>query len=385
MIEKRASLGRRAGLIGVVSNAFLSVMKIGIGIGSGSMAVLGDGMNNFFDTASAFVSLISFRLAGRPSDREHPFGHARAEYIGSFIIAMAILYVAITLFRQGIDRILNPVDIKLSLLELALLAFSVLLKIVLFFYYTSLAKKIDSDLLRATALDTEGDVFTTIILLTGLIVSPMIGFALDGPMAIAVSIMVGKNGWDILKKNFDELLGASPNPDFINKLGHDIKSYDGVSGVHDIIVHNYGPNNKYVSADLELAGDWGLVEAHNMVSKIEADLEMKYGLSITIHPEPGRGSDPNWLKYKNEMERVVLSYGPDYSLRDFQIIRGGKKPYIIFELALPWDEKRDMSLIQEELEEKANKAFPSYKVHIHVKRNLNDDSEERKAEDDGEK
>lgn len=371
-MDKRAKVGRGVSLIGIIANACLSAGKIVIGLGSGSMAVLADGINNFFDTASAIVSLLSFRLASQPSDKEHPFGHARAEYIGSFIISMATLYVAFTLLRQGIDRIINPLDISLSLLEIMLLVLSVFIKVLLFFYYRSTAEKINSDLLRATALDTEGDIITSLLLLFGLIISPRLSISLDGPMTIAVSIMVAKNGWDILTKNFDELLGAMPDSKFINNIRNDIKGYHAVLGVHDIMVHKYGPGNKYVSADVEMAGDWSLVEAHSLVSKIEADIAEKYKISITLHPEPIESDDPGWLIHKERIEKLVLEYGPGFSIRDFQLVRGSQGQFIIFEVAIPWDEKRQMQLVQEELEEITSKAFPNYKIHIHVKRNIND-------------
>lgn len=285
-MNHRTKSGGRASLIGLFVNLLLAAGKMVVGLLIGAMSIFADGVNNLFDAASSAVSLAAFVLAGRPSDEKHPFGHARYEYLGSFLIGLVILYVAFTLIVQGVKRTLQPTPLALSPLAIVILIISIVCKIGLSVFYDREAERIHSNVLHATAADARSDIFATGAILLALLVAPIFHLTLDGPFTILVALVIGKNGIGILSENIDALLGQRPDEAFVCAIDKAIRTYPGVLGMHDLTVHDYGPGRRFVTVHVELDGQIRTYANHALVDKIEKEVGQSFDVDLTIHMDP---------------------------------------------------------------------------------------------------
>ncbi|WP_066924385.1 cation diffusion facilitator family transporter [Murdochiella massiliensis] len=368
IMQRRQEVGRKGSLLGIVANAALAGTKMIIGLISGALSIFGDGVNNLFDALSSFVSLLSFYLAEKPEDREHPFGHARVEYMGSFFIAIMILYVAISLFLEGIKRIVNPVPVQFSTLQLILLLLSIGVKLAMAFLYSRWGKRYHSNVFLATAADAKSDILATSAILLALILSPVVGFSLDGPFTVVVAVLIGKNGIDILRANYDALLGKAPDARFVDALTKSLLSFPGVLGIHDMIVHDYGPGNRFVTVHVEVDGRKSAIESHELVDRIERRIAEEYQLEITIHMDPLQPRTHEVRAMEKRIRQLVQEHDERFSIHDFRLVTQAKGRNILFDVLIPWDKTINTEELKSVLEEQIHSLYPEDEVLITIDR-----------------
>ncbi len=339
--EARKQYGNLSSMVGIFVNLFLSIAKIGMGMLSGSIAILGDGINNLADSGSAIISLASFHIAAKPADKDHPFGHARFEYISSSIVAIFILYFAISLFKSSIEKIMNPDQLTGTFLTYLVLVISILAKFWLYTFYKKIGKAIDSGLILANADDSMADILSTSSILLATIISALTGKNLDGYMGVLVSVIVFKSGFDIMRTTFNHLMGALPDHRDVKHIENYLLSFDGVLGIHDLIIHDYGPGRTFVTVHIEVDADKSILESHALVDHIERQIKADEGISLTIHMDPLEINDPKTKELMKKIDSLVKALNPAYSIHDFRVVDSGKYTNVVFDVLIPADAKED--------------------------------------------
>ncbi len=333
----RASYGYLGGFTGIAVNILLSVAKILTGIISGSISVTADGVNNLSDAGSSVVSLVGIRLASRPADKEHPFGHARIEYITTIAVAFIILSLGIELAKSSVARIITPEQSSFDWLTAVVLFVSILVKIWLAAFNRRLGRLIDSDVMKATATDSIMDVISTSAVLAASLISAFSGLELDGYMGCAVAALICVSGVKLALENVKMLLGQAPDPELIETIYTHIKGYEGVRGVHDLIVHNYGPNMWFASVHVEVSSSADVMESHDMIDNIERDMWTEHGVRLVIHMDPIEDDNQTLADTKKIVAEAVSSIDGRLSIHDFRMVPGPTHTNLVFDVLQPYD------------------------------------------------
>ena len=336
----RAKYASLASGVGIFLNLLLFAGKLTIGIIAASVAIIADAFNNVTDAASAVIALVGFRLAAKPVDKEHPQGHGRLEYISAFIVDMLIVLVGAELLKSSLDKILHPVLPTVGTITLVLLGVAVLVKIWLFFFYRTIAIKISSSALKGSAADSLTDSVATSLVLISALISKFSGVAIDGWAGITVAVFILFTGVKATKETIDLLLGSPPDPAFIRDIYAFVankENYPRVVGIHDVMVHDYGPGRQIVSFHAEVPSDSDINIAHEEVDKLERDMHEKFGCLVTVHLDPIVVNDP----LVNELKALCLQSAKEinehFTLHDFRMTKGETKINVIFDLVLPSD------------------------------------------------
>lgn len=333
----RARCGKRAGLLGIVLNTLLAGGKIAVGALSGAISVLADGLNNLTDCGSNVVSVIGFKMSEKPADKEHPFGHRRAESVASLLIAVIILVVAVELAVSSAEKILSPAETDFSYLLMGVLGISIAVKLFMFFLNRNLGKKLSSEALLATAADSISDTVATALVLVSAVVSRFTNVDLDGWLGIAVALFIAFTGFTILKDTVSGLLGRAPSKQTVDDIEKRVLSFAGVKGVHDLIVHDYGQNKMYVTVHVEVSDDLSITEAHDLADSIEKDFAAETGIELTVHIDPLVYGDPEIDRLKEEAEKIVQGIDPAFLIHDFRVVGGEQHKNLVFEVAIPFE------------------------------------------------
>ena len=336
-LSVRARCGTRAGLLGIVLNTLLAGGKIAVGILSGAISVLADGLNNLTDCGSNVVSVIGFKMSEKPADKEHPFGHRRAESVASLLIAVIILVVAVELAVSSAEKIITPAETDFSYLLMGVLVLSIAVKLFMFFLNRGLGKKLSSEALLATAADSISDTIATALVLVSAIVSRFADVDLDGWLGIAVALFIGFTGFSILKDTVSGLLGRAPEKETVENIEKRVLSFAGVKGVHDLIVHDYGQNKMYATVHVEVSDDLSITEAHDLADSIEKSFAAETGIALTVHIDPLVYGDPEIDRLKEEAEKIVQDIDPAFLVHDFRVVGGEQHKNLVFEVAIPFD------------------------------------------------
>lgn len=336
-LSVRARCGKRAGLLGIVLNTLLAGGKIAVGILSGAISVLADGLNNLTDCGSNVVSVIGFKMSEKPADKEHPFGHRRAESVASLLIAVIILVVAVELAVSSAEKIITPAETDFSYLLMGVLVLSIAVKLFMFFLNRGLGKKLSSEALLATAADSISDTIATALVLVSAIVSRFADVDLDGWLGIAVALFIGFTGFSILKDTVSGLLGRAPEKETVENIEKRVLSFAGVKGVHDLIVHDYGQNKMYATLHVEVSDDLSITEAHDLADSIEKSFAAETGIALTVHIDPLVYGDPEIDRLKEEAEKIVQDIDPAFLVHDFRVVGGEQHKNLVFEVAIPFD------------------------------------------------
>lgn len=368
--QRRKKVGTLSSYLGIGVNFLLALGKGLVGYLTSSIAILGDGLNNLFDSISAFVSLFSFRMADKPKDKEHPFGHARVEYIASSGVSLLILYVGITLFWESLQKVLHPEAMEVSLLQLGVLLASILLKYVLYRYYRQAGESIHSQLLLANATDSLSDILATSGIILALLLSLVIPGPMDGIMGLLVAVIILKNGYETLLSTFDRLMGTPPRPTFVEELKRLIEGREDVLGVHDIMVHDYGPGRQYVTAHVEVKATLSLVDAHELADSLERTLEQEKGIHLTLHMDPMVMDNPKVNRMRKRIRELLAKAHPSYGIHDFQILDQSCWKKITFDLMVPWKDPTDDEDLQREVETFVGALYPDFLVEVTVDRGV---------------
>lgn len=331
---KYASL---AGFTGIVVNILLFIGKLLVGLFAGSVAIIADAFNNISDAGSSVVTLIGFRLASKPVDKEHPLGHGRLEYVTGFIVDVIIILVGFELLTTSFDKILNPYLPTVNNLTLFILGGAILVKLWLFFFYNKIGKIIRSTALKASSFDSISDCAATSLVLISAIVARFFGVAIDGYAGILVAAFIMFTGFKAAKETIDLLLGSPPEKEFVDNIYHFAKNYTYVVGIHDVMVHDYGPGRQIVSFHAEVPSDCDINIAHEEVDKMERDMHEKFGCIVTVHLDPIVINDPLVNEHREMVKTAVKEVDPCLSIHDFRMTVGEKSVNLIFDLLLPSD------------------------------------------------
>ena len=329
---KYASL---AGFTGIIVNILLFVGKLTLGIIAASVALIADAFNNISDAGSAIVTLIGFRLANKPVDKEHPLGHGRLEYISGFIVDMLIILVGFELFTASIDKIANPVLPQAGNVTLILLGVAILAKVWLFFFYRKIGKIIRSSAIKASATDSLTDCIATTLVLVSALVARFFSVSIDGWTGILVAVFILFTGIKAAKETIDLLLGSPPDPAFIDTIYDFAKQYPRIVGVHDVMVHDYGPGRQIVSFHAEVPSDSDINVAHEEVDAMERDMHEKFGCIVTIHLDPIVVNDPLVNELRALSCAAAQEVHPDFTIHDFRMTKGETNINLIFDLLIP--------------------------------------------------
>ncbi len=326
-----------AGFTGIVLNVLLFIGKLIVGILSGSVAVVADAFNNISDAGSSVVTLIGFRLAGKPVDKEHPLGHGRLEYISGFIVDMLIVLVGFELLKSSIEKIANPVLPSVETVTLVLLGAAILVKVWLFFFYRKIGNFTDSASVKASASDSLTDCVATTLVLASALIAKLWGVAIDGWAGILVAVFILYTGIKAAKETIDLLLGSTPDPKFIEEIYAFAKAYPRIVAIHDVMVHDYGPGRQIVSFHAEVPSDSDINIAHEEVDRMERDMHDKFGCIVTIHLDPLVVNDPLVNELHAIAESAAKEIDPAFSIHDFRMTKGETNINLIFDLLLPAD------------------------------------------------
>lgn len=335
----RSAYGYLCGMVGIVINIFLFGGKFLAGFISGSVAVTADAFNNLSDAGSSVISLIGFRLASQKPDPEHPFGHGRFEYIASLIISMIIILMGFELGKDSVGRIVTPEEVEYSVLTFVILGVSILAKFYMFIYNNAIGKKIDSATLKATATDSISDTLSTFAVLVSAILGRTTGILIDGWVGLVVAGFIMFAGISSAKETIDSLLGTPPDEEFCKKVEDIVLSHDGMIGIHDMIVHNYGPGRVFISLHAEVPSDGNFVDIHDTIDNIEHDIMRETGCLATIHMDPVDVRDEETAKMKAKVAEIISATDERITFHDFRMVSGPTHTNVIFDIVVPHDYK----------------------------------------------
>lgn len=331
----RQAYGVLSGAVGIGLNILLFLGKWIAGTLSGSIAITADAFNNLSDAGSSIITLIGFRLSGQAPDPEHPFGHGRMEYISGLLVSVAILVMGFELIWSSFGKLRDPEPIESSALVLGILLASILVKVYMFYYNRSLSKKLDSAAMKATSVDSLSDTVATTLVLIATVISKYTGLILDGWFGILVGIFIVYTGGSTLKETIDLLIGQPPKKEFIDEIREIVLGHSLVYGVHDLIVHDYGPGRRMISLHAEVAVDGDIQDIHEQIDHIEHELQEKLNCSATIHMDPIVTDDKEVLEMKAKVEAMVQSLDEAFSMHDFRMVKGTTRTNLIFDVEVP--------------------------------------------------
>ena len=356
----RTKYGTLSSLTGIVVNFILSITKVAIGIISNSMSIISDGLNNITDAGSSVITMIGFKMSQKKVDDDHPWGHGRMEYIAAFIVDMLIILVGIELFQSSIDKIINPVMPDISTITITILVIAIIAKLWLFFFYKKIAKIINSEAIKGNAYDSISDVISTFVVLLSAIVAKFANISIDGYVSILVSIFILFTGFKALKETVDILLGARPDPELVKGIEEFTKKYDMIVGIHDMMIHDYGPGRKIVSFHAEVPANSDICMAHDIIDQMEQDIYEEFNCITTIHMDPIEVDDEEINKMREITEKIVKEINENYSIHDFRMTNGGGRINLIFDLVIPREEKVDSDKLKVQVQQKIHSENPKY-------------------------
>lgn len=331
----RERYGKLAGLTGIATNLLLTAVKLTAGILFHSIAMTADAVNNLTDSASSVVTLIGFKLSAKPPDKKHPYGHARIEYISGLIVSIVILLLGFELGRTSLEKILHPEPTDFNTLVIVVLVISIAVKIWQGLFYRRLGKAIQSPTLKAASSDSINDVVATSVILAGGFLTRLTGFNLDGYLGMAVAIFIMVSGVRLIMETSNPLLGMSPPETLVKRMKEKILSYDSIIGCHDLRVHEYGGNVCFASVHCEISADHDLVASHEIIDRIEREMKQELQVNLVIHLDPVV-NDARTKALSNQVSALLYAISPQISMHDFQVIWGGPKTEVTFDINVPF-------------------------------------------------
>ena len=339
--EVRTKCASCAGIVGILSNFLLAVMKMVMGIITNSISITADAVNNLTDAASSVITLIGFRLSSKPADKEHPYGHRRIEYLTGLIVSMVITVLGVDFFISSATSIFSPEPTEFSPLAVVILVVSIAVKLWQCGFYITVGKHIESTALIAAASDSRNDVVTTFAVLVGALISKFTGVDLDGWFGCAVAGFIIWSGINLVIETSDPLLGEAPSPELVKKVGDRIMSYDGILGYHDLVIHDYGPDRCFASVHAEVPAEQNIIVSHDLIDRIENDFLKETGIHVVIHLDPVVTNDPEQNRLHGELLRIMNEVseevGGSVTMHDFRMVRGTTHTNLIFDIAVPVD------------------------------------------------
>lgn len=342
----RTNVGKLSGIVGIFSNLFLFVIKFVIGTIVHSVSIQADGINNLTDAGSNIISILSFHLANKPADKDHPFGHERTETIASLFVGILILVLGFETAKESISKVIHPGSIDFRIASVIILLISIIVKFWMYAYNKKLSKTYDSSLLEATALDSISDVCGTTAVLVSTLLSPVLHFNLDGYMGIVVSGIILYGAYGLLRDMINSLIGEAPDPELVHNIVDRIMAHPAILGVHDMMLHNYGPNKIFASAHVEVDSSKDIFETHDHIDNIEREVKENMNIDLVLHMDPVKVNDPETELYRAKVVEAIHQIDPKWGFHDFRIVSGPTHVNLVFDLVIPFEEKYS----QEEIE-----------------------------------
>lgn len=333
----RLKYGMLCGAVGIFFNILLFTGKILAGTLTGSIGITADAFNNLSDAGSSAITLVGFRLSDAKADKEHPFGHGRFEYIAGLIVSMAILLMGFELAKTSVDKIIHPEEVTFSFLAMGVLIASILTKLYMFFYNRGIGKKIDSAAMRATALDSFSDVTATSVVLLSMLIGKWTGWKIDGYAGLLVALFIGYTGIRAAQETISPLLGQSPTREFVDKIEQIVLAQDGVIGVHDLVVHDYGPGRRMISLHAEVPADGNMILLHDTVDNLEKQLRKECGCEAVIHMDPVETNNKETNRLRAETLSILWDLDERLTLHDFRVVPGTTHTNLVFDVVVPFD------------------------------------------------
>lgn len=369
--QVRGKYAMLSSITGIIVNILLSVFKLIIGIFANSMSIISDALNNVSDAGSSIITMIGFKMSQKKVDKDHPWGHGRMEYVTAFFVDILIILVGFELLQSSIDKIIAPEMPTISNITIILLVVAILAKLWLFIFYRKIAKKIDSAAIKGTAYDSISDSISTAAVLVSALVAKFAGITIDGYVSLLVSLFILITGIKAIKETIDLLLGQKPDPEFVKSIEEFAIKYEGIEGIHDIMVHDYGPGRKIVSFHAEVPANSDICRAHDIIDQMEQDILDEFGCITTIHMDPIVVDNEEINLMKEVTTNIVKKINENYSIHDFRMTDGGERVNLIFDLVVPTDEKVDkeelIGKIQRKIKEENEKYYAVIKVeHSYV-------------------
>ncbi|WP_270432800.1 cation diffusion facilitator family transporter [Holdemanella biformis] len=353
----RTNVGKLSGIVGIFSNLFLFVIKFMIGTIVHSVSIQADGVNNLTDAGSNIISILSFHLANKPADKDHPFGHERTETIASLFVGILILVLGFETAKESISKVIHPGSIDFRIASVIILLISIIVKFWMYAYNKKLSKTYDSSLLEATALDSISDVCGTTAVLVSTLLSPVLHFNLDGYMGIVVSGIILYGAYGLLRDMINSLIGEAPDPELVHNIVNRIMAHPAILGVHDMMLHNYGPNKIFASAHVEVDSSKDIFETHDHIDNIEREVKENMNIDLVLHMDPVKVNDPETELYRAKVVEAIHQIDPKWGFHDFRIVSGPTHVNLVFDLVIPFEEKYS----QEEIEDMLLKHIQSDK------------------------
>ncbi len=357
----REQYGVLSGIVGIISNLILFALKLFLGIVSGSVSVTADAFNNLSDMGSSLISILGFRLSLKPADPDHPYGHGRFEYISALIVSGLILLMGFELIKSSFEKLLNKSAVEFTLISLIILAVSILIKLWMYFFNNKLAKKINSDVLKATAKDSLNDSLSTFAILVAVVINLVFSINIDAYLGIALSLFIMWSGFNTAKESLGPLLGEPLDMETALEIEKVIMSFDGFLGIHDLVAHNYGPGRCFASVHVEVPANVNIVTCHEQIDICEKMVEAKLGIGLTIHMDPVETDNQKLNEAKSVMAEKIKELYPDFSIHDFRMTpKSNTRTNLIFDVVIPADKKPLEHTVREKIEEIAREIDPTY-------------------------
>lgn len=360
----RTAVGKLAGTVGIVCNLLLFALKLVAGLLSGAVSIIADAMNNLSDSASSVVTLLGFRLAQRPADKDHPYGHARYEYLSGVIVAALILMIGAELTKSSVMKILHPETVDVTWLTIGILLASVAVKLWMCLFYGKLGKRIGSPVLRAAAVDSRNDVIASGAVLAGCFVQQQFGINLDGYVGLAVAAFILWSGIGVAKDAVDPLLGQRADKELVEKISSLVLSHEKVLGIHDLLVHDYGPGQCFASVHVELSACEEPLVCHDIIDAIECDVLDQLNVNLVIHYDPVLENDAEWSQMRLLLEKIITQIDPRLSMHDFRIASGSSQEKLVFDLAVPYEMKDSRKQLKKQIDDALSSHNKSYTTVI---------------------
>ena len=364
----RDKCGRVAGAVGIVTNFLLFLMKIIVGTAFHSVSVTADAVNNLTDSGSSVVTLIGFKMASKPADEKHPFGHARIEYLSGVIVSFIVIFLGLQLGMSSIEKILTPEENALTPVALVVLVISILAKLWQCLFYRKVGRMIKSESVEATSKDSRNDVIATSVVLLGAVITMLTGVNLDGYMGAAVALFIVFSGVQLTISTADPLLGQAPEGELVQTITEKMLSYPGIIGMHDLAVHNYGVGRCFASAHCEVDAKNDILVSHDLIDNIERDFSRDLGIHMVIHLDPVIVGDARTDALHCKVQSLVTALYPTVTIHDFRVIWGVTHSNIVFDAAVPFAVKDSDAVITQKLEAEIQKLDPDYRTVVTIDR-----------------
>lgn len=364
----RERYGVLSGGVGIVLNLLLSLGKFFAGMVTGSIAVTADAFNNLSDAGSSVVTLVGFKLAGQKADDGHPFGHGRIEYLAGLLVSLLILMVGVELGKTSIGKILRPEEVAFSLLSVGILVCSILVKLWMSLFNRKLGKRIRSAAMQATATDSLSDVVATSAVLAGTLIGHFAHVSIDGWIGVVVAAFILRAGWEAAKDTLNPLLGTAPDPELVKAIQELVLSHEQVVGMHDLVIHDYGPGRRMCSFHAEVPEGEDLMAAHDAIDHIEREIQQKFGIETTAHMDPIATGDSAVVQLRDQVRELVRAVDPDMSIHDFRVTRGPLHSNLIFDVVVPHRCRRSDEEIRRSIIESVRQAVPGCYVVLQLDR-----------------